>query len=95
MHTSLGYENIIPKAECVVRYSRWEQVENWGCEGVLTLQCEDWFRLGVDPSVHSAVSVLLDCLLLSYSFSYMEKKSLEAEGQGWPTHSHQEPSDWL
>lgn len=46
----------------------------WG-GGVLTLQFEDWFRLGADPSVHSAVSVLLDCLLRSYSFSYVEKKS--------------------
>lgn len=78
-----------------MRHSRGEQVEIWGCEGVLTLQFEDWFRLGVDPSVHSAVSVLLDCLLRSYSFSYMEKKSLEAEGQGWPTHYHPEPFDWL
>jgi len=43
------------------------------------LQFEDWFRLGADPSVHSAVSVLLDCLLRSYSFSYMEKKSLERQ----------------
>lgn len=52
----------------------------WGRRGVLTLQCEDWFRLGADPSVHSAVSELLDCLLLrSYSFSYVEKKSLERQ----------------
>lgn len=43
------------------------------------MQIEDWFRLGADPSVHSAVSVLLDCLLLSYSFSYVEKKSLERQ----------------
>lgn len=42
--------------------------------GVLTLQLDDWFRLAGDPSVHSAVSVL-DCLLSSYSFSYVEKKS--------------------
>lgn len=47
--------------------------------GVLTLQFEDWFRLAGDPSVHSAVSVLLDCLLSSYSFSYVEKKSLERQ----------------
>lgn len=46
---------------------------------VLTLQFEDWFRLAGDPSVHSAVSVLLDCLLSSYSFSYVEKKSLERQ----------------
>lgn len=46
---------------------------------VLTLQFEDWFRLVADPSVHSAVSVLLDCLLRSYSFSYVEKKSLERQ----------------
>ncbi len=50
-----------------------------GDGGVLTLQFEDWFRLGADPSVHSAVSVLLDCLLRSYSFSYVEKKSLERQ----------------
>lgn len=50
----------------------------WG-GGVLTLQFEDWFRLGGDPSVHSAVSVLQDCLLSSYSFSYVEKKSLERQ----------------
>lgn len=47
--------------------------------GVLTLQFEDWFRLDADSSVHSAVSVLLDCLLSSYSFSYVEKKSLERQ----------------
>lgn len=52
----------------------------WGVgRGVLTLQFEDWFRLAGDPSVHSAVSVLLDCLLSSYSFSYVEKKSLERQ----------------
>lgn len=54
----------------------------WGAEGgggVLTLQFEDWFRLGADPSVHSAVSVLLDCLLRSYSFSYVEKKRSERQ----------------
>lgn len=64
--------------------------------GVLTLQFEDWFRLGGDPSVHSAVSVLQDCLLSSYSFSYVEKKSLERQrnrtGEG--THSHLERSAW-
>lgn len=43
------------------------------------MQFEDWFRLAGDPSVHSAVSVLLDCLLSSYSFSYVEKKSLERQ----------------
>lgn len=48
-------------------------------EGVLTLQFEDWFRLGADPSAHSAVSVLLDCLLRSYSFSYVEKKRSERQ----------------
>lgn len=55
--------------------------------GVLTLQFEDWFRMGADPSVHSALSVLLDCLLSSYSFSYMEKKSLERQRNraGTPT----------
>lgn len=52
------------------------RVMGWG---VLTLQFEDWFRLAGDPSVHSAVSVLLDCLLSSYSFSYVEKKSLEKQ----------------
>lgn len=52
-------------------------VEGWvgAGGGVLTLQLDDWFRLAGDPSVHSAVSVLLDCLLSSYSFSYVEKKS--------------------
>lgn len=51
-------------------------VGGWGrVGGVLTLQLDDWFRLAGDPSVHSAVSVLLDCLLSSYSFSYVEKKS--------------------
>lgn len=43
------------------------------------MQFEDWFRLGGGPSVHSAVSVLQDCLLSSYSFSYVEKKSLEKQ----------------
>lgn len=47
----------------------------WEGGGVLTLQLDDWFRVAGDPSVHSAVSVLLDCLLSSYSFSYVEKKS--------------------
>ena len=50
-----------------------------GGGGVLTLQFEDWFRLGAGPSVHSAASVLQDCLLRSYSFSYVEKKSLERQ----------------
>lgn len=57
--------------------------------GVLTLQFEDWFRLAADPSAHSAVSVLLDCLLRSYSFSYVEKKSLERQrNRAGTTHSH-------
>lgn len=62
-----------------------------GAGGVLTLQFEDWFRLDADPSVHSAVSELLDCLLRSYSFSYVEKKSLERQrnmGGVGGTHSH-------
>lgn len=61
------------------------------------MQFEDWFRLGADPSAHSTVSVLLDCLLSSYSFSYVEKKSLERQrnrmggrGGGGGTHSHLE-----
>lgn len=62
-----------------------------GCRGgvVLTLQFEDRFRLVVDPSVHSAVSVLLHCLLRSYSFSYMEKKSLERQRNRPRPPSHQ------
>lgn len=61
-----------------------------GGGGVLTLQFEDWFRLAGGPSAHSAVSVLLDCLLSSYSFSYVEKKSLERQRNrtGGATHSH-------
>lgn len=55
------------------------------------MQFEDWFRLAADPSAHSAVSLLLDCLLRSYSFSYVEKKSLERQRNrnGGATHSHQ------
>lgn len=64
--------------------------EDLGIGGVLTLQFEAGFRLAGDASVHSAVSVLLDCLLSSYSFSYVEKKSLERQrirtgGGGAPT----------
>lgn len=62
-------------------------VGGWVGRGVLTLQFEDWVRLTADPSAHSAVSVLLDCLLRSYSFSYVEKKSLERQRNraGTPT----------
>lgn len=54
---------------------------------VLTLQVEDRLTVGLDPSVHSAVSELvLNCLLLSYSLSYEEQEVRESRPHN--THSH-------
>lgn len=63
-----------------VRRRKWEE-SKWDGGGVciLTSQLEDWFRLAAGPSAHSAASALLDCLLRSYSFSYVGDKSLERQ----------------
>jgi len=46
---------------------------------VLTLQAEERLTVGLDPSVQSAVSVLLlNCLFLSYSFNYGEQEVKES-----------------
>ncbi len=55
---------------------------------VLTLQTEERLTVGLDPSVHSAVSVLLlNCLFLSYSFNYGEQEVKESRPPRPYTHT--------
>lgn len=57
---------------------------------VLTLQVEERLTVGLDPSVHSDVSVLLlKCLFLSYSFNYEEQEVKDSRSS--PSYTHTQP----
>lgn len=56
---------------------------------ILTLQVEERLTVGLDPSVHSDVSVLLlKCLFLSYSFNYEEQEVKDSRPSHTQTHTH-------